>query len=251
MTVAQKSKTNLQLNCRWGPDSEGALCWPMVHILWEHNFLLQETQRVPWETALSMPASWECAGTSQGADLEQPCFMDWWNLGPCFECLQGSFFWALFDKVSAFCSLDCHPFLLSSFQLSYHPIGMDTYTKTVNHEHISRLFVILEVSIKILSASDTLMGLIYQHKNKYLKANVFALFWYIQRVIWPADSVKPGFHNFSGVDYLISDKDELTTSSHSTGCKNVCPGTGHSASWAWHISDLYHFVMVNAKKNTF
>lgn len=110
----------------------------------------------------------------------QLCFTDWWNLGPGFECLQGYFFWALFDEVSAFCNSDCHPFLLSSFQLSYHPIGMDTHIKTVNHERISLLFVILEASIKILSTSDTLMVLIYQHKNKYQKANIFALFWYVQ-----------------------------------------------------------------------
>lgn len=70
MTVAQKSKTNLQLNPCRGPDSEGALSWPMVHILWEHNFLLQVTQRAHGETALSMPATWERAVTSQGTDLE-------------------------------------------------------------------------------------------------------------------------------------------------------------------------------------
>lgn len=162
------------------------------------------------------------------------------------------FFWALFDEVSAFCNSDCHPFLLSSFQLSYHPIGMDTHTKTVNHERISLLFVILKASIKILSTSDTLMGLIYQHKNKYQKANIFALFWYIQRVIWAADSVKPGFHNFSGVDNLMSGKGELTTSSHSTGCRNVCPGSGHSASW---IHGMFQtFIILSQwmqKKNTF
>lgn len=107
---------------------------------------------------------------------------------------------------------------------------MDTYIKTVNHEHISLLFVIPVVNIEILSASDTLRELIYQHKNKYLKANIFALFWYIQRAIWPPDSVKSGFHNFSGVEYLMSGKDELITSSHSTGCKSVCPVSGHSAS---------------------
>lgn len=106
-----------------------------------------------------------------------------------------------------------------SFQLSYHPIGMNTYIKTVNREYISLFFVILEVNIKILFTST---------KVSIWKQTYLLFFWYIQRVIWPADSLKPGFHNFSSVDYLMSGKDELTTSSHTTGCKSVCPGSGHS-----------------------
>lgn len=246
MAVAQKSKTNLQLNLHWGP-CEGALSWPMAHILWEHNFLLQVTQRAHWETAFSVPTTWERAGTSQGADLEWPVMFC--GLMESWARFWGYFFWALFGKVSAFYNLDC-PFLLSSFQLSYHPVGIDSYIKTAHHEHISLLFVIPEVNIKVSSTSDTLMGSTYQHKNKYLKSKIFALFWYIQRVVWLADS-KPGFHNFSGADYLMSGKDELITSSHSTGCKSVCPGSGHSASWIWYVSDLYHFVTVEAKNEYF
>lgn len=70
MAVAQKSKTNLQRNLQRGPDDEGALSWPMVHILWKHNFTASET--APKEAAFPGPSTWQNPVTSQGIDLGCP-----------------------------------------------------------------------------------------------------------------------------------------------------------------------------------
>lgn len=130
-----------------------------------------------------------------------------------------------------------------SFQLSYHPIGMNTYIKTVNREYISLFFVVLEVNIKILFTStkvsiwkQTYLLFFGTYKElsglqiRWNLVSITSLVWIIWCLAKMSSPLPPTLQavKVSALGQVI-----------------------HTKSGIWYVSELYHFVMVDAKKEYF